>query len=197
MDVEPQYQEAINRFAEVIAEAKQLDLKDPTVMALGTVGAGGKPSVRMVLMRGFDERGISFFTNVGSRKGQELAANSFASACFHWEPLQKQIRIEGAVETVSDEESNTYWNSRPRESRIGAWASIQSQPLESRETLEARVAEFDARYPGDDIPRPDFWRGYRIIPDRIEFWHGRNARLHDREVYERTENGWTITRLYP
>lgn len=191
------YQEAIDRFGEVIAEAKQLQLKDPTVMALATVGADAKPSVRMVLMRGYDERGINFFTNVGSRKGEELAANSIAAVCFHWEPLQKQIRVEGSVEMVSDEESDTYWNSRPRESRIGAWASMQSQPLDSRETLEARVAEFDAKYPGDDIPRPDFWRGYRIIPDRIEFWHGRTARLHDREVYEQGENGWTITRLYP
>ncbi|MCA9075241.1 MAG: pyridoxamine 5'-phosphate oxidase [Planctomycetaceae bacterium] len=197
MTDDPMYLEAIDRFAAVIAEAKQLDLKDPTVMALATVGVDGRPSVRMVLMRGFDERGINFFTNVGSRKGQELAANTIAAVCFHWEPLLKQIRIEGAVEMVSDEETDAYWNSRPRDSRIGAWASDQSQPLDRRETLEARVAEFDAKFPGDDIPRPDFWRGYRIIPDRIEFWHSRNARLHDREVYERTANVWTRMRLYP
>lgn len=197
MSEDPLYQEAIGRFADVISEAKQLPLQDPTVMALATVGPDGQPSVRMVLMRGFDERGPNFFTNVGSRKGQELVKNPKAAVCFHWEPLLKQVRIEGPVQALSDDECDAYWNSRPRESRIGAWASDQSQPLDARQTLEDRVAMFDAKFPGDEIPRPEFWRGFRIIPHRIEFWASKPARLHDREVYDLGENGWTYSRLYP
>ncbi len=197
MSDDPLYQQAIERFGAVIAEAKQLPIQDPTAMALATVGPDGQPSVRIVLMRGFDERGPNFFTNVGSRKGQELAANAKAAVCFHWEPLLRQVRIEGAVEMLSDEEADAYWMSRPRASRIGAWASDQSQSLDDRSTLEQRVSEFDAKFPGDDIPRPDFWRGYRIVPQRIEFWHGQPARLHDRDVYEQTPEGWEHRLLYP
>ncbi len=194
---DPVYQQAVERFSTIIAEVKKLPIQDPTAMALATVSSDGQPSVRMVLMRGFDERGPNFFTNVGSRKGQELAANAKAAVCFHWEPLLRQVRIEGTVEMLTDEETDAYWVSRPRASRIGAWASDQSQPLDERSTLETRVSEYEAKFSGDDIPRPEFWRGYRLVPHRIEFWHGQPARLHDRDVYQHGADGWTHSLLYP
>ncbi len=166
-------------------------------MALATADADSRPAVRMVLMRGFDERGVVFYTNIRSRKGNDLAANPRAAVCFYWEGLEEQVRIEGRVEPAGDEEADAYWARRPRESRLGAWASRQSQTLDSRDTLEALVAQFDARYPHEDIPRPDFWRGYRLIPERIEFWHGQPARLHERDVYERTAGGWVHRLLFP
>lgn len=197
MTNDPVYQEALDRFRQIIAEAQRLDLKDPTAMALATVDSDGRLSVRIVLMRGFDEQGLKFYTNIQSRKGQALASHPFAAVCFHWEPLARQIRIEGRVERTSEADSDAYWATRPRESRLGAWASEQSQPLSDRQTLAERVAEIAAKYPGDDIPRPPFWGGFRLIPDRIEFWHGQPARLHDRDLYERSEGGWTHQLLYP
>lgn len=191
------YAAALERFAAIIEEAETLDLRDPTAVALATTSVDGQPSVRMVLMRGWDARGFKFFTNCHSRKGKELAANPRASLCFHWEPLQRQIRIDGTIELVSDEESDAYWAGRPRESRIGAWASRQSESLEDRDTLARRVAEFEAKYPGEEIPRPDFWCGYRVVPHRIEFWHGLPARLHERDVYESDHGRWTHRLLYP
>jgi pyridoxamine 5'-phosphate oxidase len=194
---DPVYREAMTRFAAIISEAHGLGLDDPTAMALASVGPDGRPSVRIVLMRGFDDRGIAFFTNVTSRKGRELLAHPWAAVCFHWEPLRRQIRLEGRVELLTDAESDEYWRSRRRESQIGAWASFQSATLSGRDELEARVVEFETRFSGQEVPRPDCWAGFRLIPDRIELWHGRPARLHDREVYELTDAGWTRRRLYP
>lgn len=191
------YAAAMERFAAILADAQKLDLQDPTRVALATVSADGQPSVRIVLMRGWDERGFKFFTNRNSRKGRELAANPRAALCFHWEELQRQIRIQGQVELLSPEESDAYWSQRPRESRIGAWASMQSEPLDDRRTLARRVAEFDAKFPGEDIPRPDFWCGYVVVPHRIEFWSGLPARLHERDAYELSEGCWTHRMLYP
>jgi pyridoxamine 5'-phosphate oxidase len=191
------YAEALARFAEVIEDAGKLGLQDPTRVALATVSADAQPSVRMVLMRGWDERGFRFFTNRDSRKGRELDANPRVGLCFHWEELQRQIRVQGEVELLPPEESDVYWSRRPRESRIGAWASMQSEPLEDRQTLARRVAEFEAKFPGEEIPRPDFWCGYIVVPRRIEFWSGLPARLHERDVYEQSDEGWRHRMLYP
>jgi pyridoxamine 5'-phosphate oxidase len=151
----------------------------------------------MVLLKGFDERGFCFYTNYESRKGQELDANPRAALTFHWAILERQVRIEGLTARMTDAESLAYFRTRARGSRIGAWASPQSDPLDRRETLEARVKEYDARFPGADVPLPPFWGGYRLVPSRIEFWQGRVNRLHDRLLFERTDTGWRSSRLYP
>ncbi len=185
-------------FASWYQVAEDSGLIHPEAMALATATPAGVPSVRMVLLKDVDSRGFVFFTNYGSRKAGELEANPHASLCFHWANLERQVRVEGRVERISEEESFAYFSSRPRGSRIGAWASRQSQPLPSRDVFDARVAEVDERFPGDDIPLPPFWGGYRVRPERIEFWQGRASRLHDRLVFERTDgNGWTTQRLYP
>jgi len=169
----------------------------PESMALATATPDGVPSVRMVLLKGVDERGFVFYTNYESRKADELGANPRASLCFHWGILERQVRVEGTVERVSEEESTRYFMTRSRGSRIGAWASKQSHTLPSREELEARVKEFGARYAGDDVPLPPFWGGYLLRPTYIEFWQGKADRLHERLAFRRGDDGWKTERLYP
>ena len=171
---------------------------EPNAMTLATVGEDGSPSARMVLLKEVEETGaFVFYTNRESRKGRELGADPRAALVFWWEPLERQVRIEGAVEETSAEETAAYYASRPRESRIGAWASRQSQPVDDRAALEAAFAEADAAHPGEDVPVPPWWGGYRVIPDRIEFWQGRTGRMHDRLAYTRDEGRWTRMRLQP
>jgi pyridoxamine 5'-phosphate oxidase len=176
------------------AQARQVDTAP---VALATADASGRPSVRMVLLRGVDERGFVFHTNYNSRKAKELSENPRAALCFHWHTLEEQIRIEGHVERLSSDESDGYFRTRPRGSQLGAWASAQSAVLPSRETLEQQYREVERRFEGATVPRPPFWGGFRLLPDRIEFWFGRPDRLHDRLSYTREGDGWRIERLYP
>jgi pyridoxamine 5'-phosphate oxidase len=178
--------------------AIQTEPNDPIAMALATVDPDGLPDVRMVLCKGWDERGFVFYTNIESAKGRELGATMKAAALFHWKSQRKQIRIRGPVAPVSDMEADAYFASRPRKSQIGAWASLQSRPLSSRAVLEDAVADVEAGYP-QDVPRPPYWTGFRILPLQIEFWSDGAYRLHDRIVFKRDglEEGWTKTRLYP
>ncbi len=187
------------RFATWYAEAEKAIPKDPNAMVLSTVGPNGRPSARVVLLKGFDAQGFVFYTNLESRKGHELASHPAAALTFHFSPLGRQVRVEGVVETVSPEEADVYFATRPRGSQVGAWASTQSAPLPNRATLEARVAAVEAQYQGKPIPRPPYWSGYRLVPDQIEFWVGRENRLHEREVFERAapDAPWTVQHLYP
>lgn len=185
-------------FEQWFRDACESEPNDPNAMALATVDDTGLPNVRMVLLKGYDEVGFVFYTNLESRKGVELAANPQAALCLHWKSLSRQVRIRGPVEPVSEAEADDYFLSRPRMSRIGAWASRQSQPLESRFALEKAVAAKTARFAAGPIPRPDFWSGYRIVPETIEFWREAAFRLHDRVLYCREPAGnWSRTRLYP
>jgi pyridoxamine 5'-phosphate oxidase len=179
------------------AAAERAGIYLPEAMALGTATPDGVPAVRIVLLKGLDERGFTFFTSYESRKGVELRDNPRAALTFHWAALERQVRIEGTVTRLSEEESLAYFRSRPRGSRIGAWASRQSEVLETREELERRVREYGARFRDGDVPLPPFWGGYRVAPARIEFWQGRVNRLHDRLLFERTGTGWKSGRLYP
>jgi len=171
--------------------------EDANAMTLATVSANGTPSARIVLLKGSDDRGFVFYTNTQSRKGEELAANGKAALLFHWKPQGRQVRIEGQVEQVSAEEADAYYATRPRISRLGAWASDQSRDLPERAELERRLAEYAARYPGETIPRPPHWSGYRVVPERFEFWQNMPFRLHDRTVYTRAADSWTISKLFP
>ena len=181
-----------------LEEAEQTDLRNPTAMALATVDADGRPSVRTVLLKGLDERGAVFYTNRNSRKGRALVANARAAVVFYWDILQRQVTIEGPVSSVSDSESDAYFASRPRGAQIGAWASDQSEPVESRAALEAQVWDALKRYHEREVPRPPHWSGYRVAPTRIELWQSRLDRLHDRVEYVRDESGgWIVRRLCP
>jgi pyridoxamine 5'-phosphate oxidase len=180
-----------------IAEAEKSEPNDPTAMSLATADADGLPNVRMVLLKGADERGFVFYTNAESAKGRELAANPQAALVFHWKSLRRQMRARGAVTEVSDAEADAYFASRPRDSRIGAWASQQSRPLESRFALEKAVAFYAAKHAIGEVPRPPYWRGYRIAPISMEFWADRPFRLHDRVMFVKRGDGWDKARLYP
>ncbi len=184
-------------FRDWLAEATGTEPNDPNAMTLATSTPDGHPSARMVLLKGVDDRGFVFYTNAQSRKGGELAANSHVALLFHWKTLRRQVRVEGPIEQVTDAEANAYFASRARISRLGAIASDQSRPLPSRSELERRVAENEARYPGDDIPRPAHWTGFRVLPDAMEFWQDMPFRLHDRRTYTRTASGWDTGALYP
>jgi len=196
----PASDDPIARFQALFAEAKQIPLDrlpEPNAFALGTVGADGQPSVRIVLLKDVDERGFVFYTNFESRKGRELLASNRAAMCFHWQLLEQQVRVEGRVEVVTDAEADAYFASRARGSQLGAWASIQSRPMEHADDLDVRLAEMKARFGDAPIPRPPHWSGFRVVPERIEFWKGMPSRLHVRHVYTRHGNGWAVSRLYP
>ena len=180
-----------------LTAAEKSEPNDPNAMTLATATPEGVPSARMVLLKEVDECGFAFYTNLASRKATDLYANSRAALCFHWKTLHRQVLVEGTVKPVDEAEADAYFASRPRMSRIGAWASQQSRPLAGRFELEKRVAEFTARFHVGSVPRPDFWSGFRLLPEQIEFWRERPFRLHDRMVYHRHEGGWLIERLYP
>jgi len=184
-------------FEEWLAEAKLSEPNDPTAMALATATPAGLPSVRMVLLKGHDARGFTFYTNLDSRKGGELAGNPNAALLFHWKSLRRQVRVEGPVEAVADEEADAYFASRGRDSQLGAWASDQSRPLDLRATFEARFQEMSARFDGGDVPRPPRWSGFRVVPERIEFWSDRAHRLHERRLFTRSGSNWSQGLLYP
>ena len=189
--------EPYSLFGAWLADAQKSEPNDPNAVALATVDPAGLPNVRMVLLKGFDERGFVFYTNFESQKGQEIRSSHKAAMCFHWKSLRRQVRIRGDVEVVTEEEADAYYATRPRGSRIGAWASKQSRPLEGRFALEKAVAEYTARYAIGEIPRPSHWSGFRIKPVSLEFWHDRPFRLHDRMEFRRADDGWQKVRMYP
>lgn len=189
--------EAIERFRQLLQRAQATSLREPTAASLATAGRDGRVTARVVLLRGMDRRGFVFYTNALSSKARQLAENPQAALCFHWDPLGEQVRVEGQVERVTDAEADEYWSARPRESQIGAWASLQSQPLDRRETLDQRVRQYAEQFSGQPVPRPAHWTGYRVVPSRIEFWTSRPARLHERTVYEQHGDSWQKFMLYP
>ena len=191
------WNEPFTRFAGVFDEAKQVVTKDPNAVSLATVDAQGKPSVRTVLLKDFDARGFVLYTNQQSAKGQALLATRRAALNFYWPALDQQVRVEGTVEQVDAAEADAYFASRPRVSQLGAWASDQSRPLSSREALEARLAELTERYAGKPVPRPPHWGGFRLLPERIEFWKAHEFRLHWREQYVKAGEGWERSWLNP
>jgi pyridoxamine 5'-phosphate oxidase len=184
------------QFARWFDEAVAARLPDPNAMTLATARPDGRPSARTVLLKGVDARGLRFFTNYESRKAQELAPGAYAALLFYWQALERQVRVEGSVERIDERESDAYFATRPLPSRIGAWASPQSQVIPNRTWLEQRFADAQARFAGA-VPRPPYWGGYRVVPDVFEFWQGRESRLHDRIAYRRVRDGWTIERLAP
>lgn len=184
------------QFARWFQDVLAADLREPTSMTLATADGDGVPSARTVLLKGHDERGFVFFTNHGSRKSAELVANPHAALVFYWNALDRQVCVRGSVSRLSEEESDAYWATRSRGSRLGAWASRQSSVLDSRDVLDQRLREVDERF-GENVPRPGFWGGYLVMPGTIEFWQGRTDRLHDRFRYTRGEDGWRLDRLYP
>ena len=187
----------IAMFTGLFEQAQKCGLEEPEAMVLSTVDQNGRPSSRYVLLKGLDAGGFVFYTNLESRKARALAANPYAALCFYWPPLDKQVRIEGDVERVSDEDADAYFSTRPRESQLGAWASRQSSALDSRATLEQQLEETRARFDGRTVTRPPFWSGYRVVPAAIEFWTRHAARLHDRARFTRENGRWVRTLLYP
>ena len=179
------------------ALARESEPNDPNAVALATADRRGRPSLRMVLLKGHDERGFVFYTNIDSRKGGELAINPFAALLFHWKTLRRQIRVEGPVEPVGEADADAYFATRSRDSQLGAWASQQSRPLDSRETFERAYDGMRARFEGAEVPRPPRWSGFRVVPDRIEFWSDREHRLHERRLFTRLAAGWEEGLLYP
>jgi pyridoxamine 5'-phosphate oxidase len=196
-DASELYEEALARFRDLLDTASKADLREPTAMALATTDAEGRPSVRTMLLKSVDERGFVFFSNSHSRKGRELEEKPHAALCFFWQPLMRQVRVEGVVVPVSVEESDSYWQTRTRDSQLGAWASQQSDLLDNRELLDFEVLEYHNRFLDRQVPRPRHWFGYRVIPERIEFWKSGWHRLHERVLYEKTPDGWRKTLLYP
>jgi len=199
LDVRAPLGEPFARFAELLAAARGIGtalLPEPTALSLATVGGDGQPSVRVVLLKDADTRGFVFYTNYESRKGRELLAQPQAAMCFHWQPLERQVRVEGSVRPVSTEEADAYFATRARGSQVGAWASLQSQQLPYG-ALEARFAELEERFAGREVPRPPHWSGFRLSPARIEFWHNMPSRLHERTLYLREADGWRVQTLYP
>jgi pyridoxamine 5'-phosphate oxidase len=190
----------IERFRSVYALAEKIDrsiLPDPSAMSLGTVDEGGQPSVRIVLLKAFDERGFVFYTNYEGRKGRQLLANPKAALCFYWPTIDIQVRIEGAVTKVAEKEADAYFATRHRLSQIGAWASRQSQPLETPTALDERVRKYEKEFAEKEVPRPKYWSGFRVSAQRIEFWKGKPNRLHERHLYTRAGAGWKIQTIYP
>ena len=190
----------IERFRSVYALAEKLDrsiIPEPNAMSLATIGGRDQPSARIVLLKAFDERGFVFYTSFDGKKGRQLLAHPRAALCFYWAPLSIQVRIEGRVTKVSDEEADAYFATRERGSQIGAWASRQSEPLETPTALDERVARYEKEFEGKAIPRPGYWSGFRVWPERIEFWKGKPNRLHERHLYTRDGEGWLIETLYP
>lgn len=190
----------IDHFRTLLSAAQAVDraiLPEPTAMTLATVGNDGQPSARLVLLKAVDDRGFVFYTNLRSRKGRDLEANPRAALTFHWQPLEVQVRVEGRAERVSDAEADEYFATRPRGSQLGAWASDQSDELANAADLDARFAEAERRFAGRDVARPSHWSGYRVIPERIEFWRSRPSRLHERRLFERKGSGWREKLLYP
>lgn len=185
------------RFATWFAEAEASEVNDPNAMALATATSEGRPSVRVVLLKAWDERGFVFYTNLDSRKGREIAANPFVQLDLHWKSLRRQVRVDGRVELVADAEADAYFATRARDSQLGAWASDQSRPLPDRATFEARLADVSARFDGSDVPRPPHWSGLRVVPSAIEFWQDRDFRLHERLVFTRDSGAWTTGMLFP
>ena len=195
-----EFEDPIDRFGRIFDEALALDRKlspEPTAMTVASVGGDGQPSIRVVLLKSYDRDGFVFYTNFEGRKGRELLANPKAALCFHWPHLEIQVRIEGSAKKVSDAEADAYFASRPRESQLGAWASMQSRPIEHEGDLETRLAEYETKFKGGEVPRPEYWSGFRVMPDRIEFWHNRPSRLHLRHLYVRDGGGWKMDTLYP
>lgn len=186
------------QFRRWFADVQAAGIAEPNAMTLATADASGAPSARVVLLKGFDERGFAFFTNYTSRKAADLEANARAALCFYWQPLERQVRVEGRAERVSREESEAYFRTRPPSAQLGAWVSRQSRPVASRQELERRERALMERFAGQEVPRPEFWGGYRVVPHAVEFWQGRPSRLHDRILYTRGPDGsWARQRLSP